>query len=98
VVTSFGTSSGEHLLLTSDSHLALVAGSDRWIIDSGASEHMTGDKSLLENIESLNPVTRITTAGNGALEATSQGSVSLINSRKEKVTHSRGSTSSQSRA
>jgi hypothetical protein len=44
VVTSFTTNSVEHLLFTFDSHLALVARSDRWIIESGASEYITGDK------------------------------------------------------
>jgi hypothetical protein len=82
VVTSFSTNLVEHLLFTSDSHLALVARLHRWIIDSGAIEHITGDRSLLENIESLNPV-------NKALEPISHGLVSLITSRKENVRLSR---------
>lgn len=64
---------------------------------------MTGDKSLLENIESLNAVTRIITAGNSLLEAISHGPVSLISSRKRRPRSLEfclflglGSTSSQS--
>jgi hypothetical protein len=42
VVTSSHSNSIEHVFLTSDySHLSLVARSKRWIIDSGASEHMS---------------------------------------------------------
>lgn len=85
-MTSFGTNSVEYLLFTSDSHLAPGAGSDCRIVDSGACEDVTGDKSLLESLKSLNPVTPITIAGNSALQATSHGSVSLINSSKEKIT------------
>jgi hypothetical protein len=63
VTTSTDNTSVEHLLLTSDySHLSFVARSNRWINDSGASEHMAGE-SLLFDIVALKSVTRITTAG-----------------------------------
>ena len=66
VVSSFDSNSTEHLFLTSDySHLSLVARSNRWIIDSGASEHMTGDESLLFDIKALDSTIRIATAGSG---------------------------------
>jgi hypothetical protein len=87
MVTSFDSNSIEHLFLTSDySHLSLVARSNRWIIDSGASEHMTGDESLLFDVKALDSTIRIATAGSGTLEAPSIGSTSLLNKRKEKVT------------
>jgi hypothetical protein len=87
VVASFDSNSTEHLFLTSDySHLSLVVRSNRWIIDSGASEHMTGDESLLFDIKALDSTIRIATAGSGTLEAPSIGSTSLLNQRKEKVT------------
>src|ERR1700723_1703005 len=62
VITSFDNSSVEHLLFTSDTHTSLVACSNRWIIDSGASEHMTSDQSLLDKLEGLTLTTRVTMA------------------------------------
>ncbi|GFZ52324.1 hypothetical protein JCM24511_10097 [Saitozyma sp. JCM 24511] len=56
------------------------------IIDSGASEHMTGDEFLLFDIKALDPTIRIDTAGSGTLEVPFIGSTSLRNKRKEKVT------------
>jgi hypothetical protein len=76
-----------NLFLTSDySNLSLVARSNRWIIDPGTREHMTGDESLLFDIKALDSSIRIATADSGTLEAPSIGPTSFLNKRKEKVT------------
>jgi hypothetical protein len=86
VITSSDHTSVEQVLTSDYSHLSFTASSNRWIIDSGASEHMAGDQSLLFDMVALASVTRITTAGNSSVEAPSTGSISLVNSKKEVVT------------
>jgi hypothetical protein len=87
VVSSFDSNSTGHLFLASDySHLSLVARSNPRIIDSGASEHMTGDESRFFDTEALDSIVRIASAGNGTLEAPLIGSTPLLSKRKGKVT------------
>jgi hypothetical protein len=49
---------------------------DKWILDSGATQHMCNNKSLFTNIEPYN--TTITIANNTSMSATGRGEVKLI--------------------
>ena len=50
---------------------------DSWILDSGASHHMTGDRLLFQRLESLNPVVEITLGNNAVVLANSKGMITL---------------------
>lgn len=86
-VTSFDNI--EHLLLTGDTLVSPAAQSSKWILDSGASENMTGDKSWVTDIIALDSTVRISTASGGSLAATSSGCVTFANHLKKRVKLSR---------
>lgn len=52
--------------------------SDDWILDSGATEHMTGDASLLEDVRPPPKTTTVSTA-DGILDVTGVGVARLLN-------------------
>jgi hypothetical protein len=86
-VTSFDNI--EHLLLTGDTLVSPAAQSSKWILDSGASENMTGDKSWVTDIIALDSTVRISTASGGSLAATSSECVTFANHLKKRVKLSR---------
>ncbi|EKD00935.1 hypothetical protein A1Q2_04808 [Trichosporon asahii var. asahii CBS 8904] len=60
------------------SALAAVA-QKSWVIDSGASRHMTGDLSWLTELTQLDVPRRVTVANGKALNSTHQGTARLLN-------------------
>lgn len=85
----------EHVLVATFASSALVVKkelkSDRlstlpkWLLDSGASSHMTGDSSLLSDLISLTHPIEVKTA-DGSIAATHYGRLSLLNHADERVT------------
>ena len=54
------------------------SGSGEWVLDSGASQHMSGDKGSFQTLEMLEPGTRAIKFGNkGSLEVAGVGTVEL---------------------
>ena len=74
-----------HLHLTIDEVTLFAAHSSQWIMDSGASENMTGDRAWFDSLQPLASTVRIATAGGTSLAADSAGPVSLANHRGERV-------------
>ncbi|EIW71896.1 hypothetical protein TREMEDRAFT_26133, partial [Tremella mesenterica DSM 1558] len=58
----------------------------QWILDSGASEHMSGDINWMKDLKLTESIARITAAGGRTLTASSCGSVNLTNHLAHKVT------------
>ncbi len=59
-ITSFNDKSEiSHLLLTLDEVTSFAAHSSYWILDSGASESMTGDRAWFESIQPMGSTVRI---------------------------------------
>lgn len=48
-----------------------------WLVDSSATNHMTDDKSIFTKIWPVNGP-KITTAGQGVLQATGKGDISIV--------------------
>jgi hypothetical protein len=65
--------------------LALFASSNEWILNSGASQSMTGNTHLLCNLVPLASPVQITTASGSYLTATSKGDARLFNHLRECV-------------
>jgi len=85
-ITSFNDKSEiAHLLLAIDEVTSFAAHSSQWILDSGASENMTGDRAWFDSLQPLASTVRIVTAGGTSLAADSAGPVSLANHRGERV-------------
>jgi hypothetical protein len=62
--------------------MALVGGDsekagDKWIADSGASEHMTSDRSIFIKFETLSTPIKILVGGGTPLDATGRGQVTV---------------------
>jgi len=74
-----------HLLVTIDEATSFAAHSSQWILDSGASENMTGDRAWFESIQRMVSTVRIATAGGASLASHSYGSVHLANHQGERV-------------
>ena len=56
-----------------------------WVVDSGATNHMTDDRSIFTSFRSVNGPS-ITTAGMGALQATGRGDISIVAANRVQVT------------
>lgn len=56
-----------------------------WLIDSGCSAHVTGNPSLIENLDMTNPGAVMRTAGNQSLPAEGTGVVNLSSSGEIKL-------------
>ena len=50
-----------------------------WILDSGATTHMTGNAACVTNLVNLDPSVPVTTASGGVLAATQVGETSIVN-------------------
>lgn len=61
-------------------HPLLSQCSSEWILDSGASESMTGDRSWLQDLHRISPIT-ITVANGGSLTANEAGTAVFLNHR-----------------
>ncbi|KAJ3398808.1 hypothetical protein HDU80_008539 [Chytriomyces hyalinus] len=53
------------------------AGDGDWILDSGASNHMTGDKGIIKNLKNKDNLGKVTVASSNQFEITGVGSVEL---------------------
>jgi len=85
-LTSFNDKSEiSHLLLTIDEATSFAAHSSQWILDSGASENMTGDRAWFESLHPMGSTVRIATAGGASLASHSLGSVHPANHKGERV-------------
>ena len=56
-----------------------------WVVDSGATNHITDDRSIFTSFRSVNGPS-ITTAGMGALQATGRGDISIVAANRVQVT------------
>ncbi len=74
-----------HLLLSIDEATSFAAHSSQWILDSGASENMTGERAWFDSIQIMGSTVRIATAGGASLAPHSCGSVQLANHKGERV-------------
>ena len=85
-LTSFNDKSEiSHLLLTLEEVTSVAVHSSHWILDSGASESMTGDRAWFESIQPMGSTVRIATAGGTSLASDSAGPVHLSNHKGERV-------------
>ncbi len=64
---------------------SFAAHSSQWILDSGASENMAGDRAWFESLHPMGSTVRIATAGGASLASHSLGSVHLANHKGERV-------------
>ena len=67
---------GEKVALASVS--GLVNYNDDWIVDSGCSNHMTGDKEKLNNLSTYNGKRMVVTANNSKLPITHIGQTTVV--------------------
>ena len=75
-----------HALLSGSELSALATTHTRdWILDSGASVHMTGHKDWLEDMKPLSTPVQVTVASGATLPATEEGSTRLLNHKGEVV-------------
>ncbi len=54
-------------VLSIDEATSFAAHSSQWILDSGASENMTGDRAWFDSIQTMGSTVRIATAGGASL-------------------------------
>lgn len=76
----------EHLLLAGIELNALASvHADVWVLDSGASVHMTGNKAWLHDLRALHCPVDVTVADGSTLQATHTGTATFTNDRHELV-------------
>jgi hypothetical protein len=82
--STFGADSGGHALV------GRIGGQEKdWILDSGASEHMSGDRSMFTSLSRHDHPISITIASGNLLVSTHHGQVKLLNHLGEMVTFAR---------
>jgi hypothetical protein len=72
------------LLQTNNKNSGMIANSNlnslqsNWILDSGATDHITGNKNLLHNYENWNKVQFMTVANSEKIKILGSGSIKLF--------------------
>ena len=77
--------SGEHFAFTTYSHLTTI--SESWILDSGATDHMSPHKSLFKSFELVTNGHRDFTTNGGILEIAGKGIIEIKGTVLRNILH-----------